>query len=184
MKSYNTLAAWCIAALLAGSAAQAIAGDGHDHGDTPAPVAGPALPRFAAVSELFELVGVVDSKAITVYLDRFADNSPVTDANLELQLDGTVIPLEVHADGEFEGTLQQELKPGVVSVTATVVAGPDTDLLAGELDVHDADADDEAQAQGWKPYVPWLGVGLVVLGFVGWVLHKRSVRNNQPGGVA
>ena len=95
------------------------------------------LPRFTAVSELFELVGVVDGKHITLYLDRFADNSPVKDATLELQLDGKAIPLETHADGEFEATLQDALNPGVVSVTATVVAGQDADLLAGELDLHE-----------------------------------------------
>ena len=35
--------------------------------------AGTALPRFAAVSETFELVGVLDGKQVTLYLDRFAD---------------------------------------------------------------------------------------------------------------
>jgi hypothetical protein len=185
MKTSKTLAAWSMAVLLVSLAPQALAGEGHDHGDAPTPAAGPALPRFTAVSELFELVGVVDGKALTVYLDHFADNSPVKDANLELQLDGHTIPLEAHADGEFEATLQQELEPGVVSVTATVVAGADTDLLAGELDVHEDEAHDEPQAQGWKPYAPWLGAGIVALGLVGWgVLRKGRVRNDQPGGAA
>lgn len=186
MKPFNTLAAWSIAALLASAVPQALAGEGHDHGDAPATAAGPALPRFTAVSELFELVGVVDGKAITLYLDRFADNSPVQDASLELQLDGTTIPVERHADGEFEATLREALEPGVVSVTATVVAGEDTDLLAGELDLHeDAGAHDEPQASGWKPYAPWLGGGIVALGLIGWgVLRKGRVRNGQPGGAA
>ena len=92
MKASLTLAAWSLAAVLAGVTPQALAGEGHDHGDAPAPAAGPALPRFTAVSELFELVGVVDGKHITLYLDRFADNSPVKDATLELQLDGKAIP--------------------------------------------------------------------------------------------
>ena len=59
MKASLTLAAWSLAAVLAGVTPQALAGEGHDHGDAPAPVAGPALPRFTAVSELFELVGVL-----------------------------------------------------------------------------------------------------------------------------
>jgi hypothetical protein len=44
----------------------------------------------------------------------------------------------------------QELKPGVVSVAATVIAGEETDLLAGELDMHE-----EAHAEEDYPH-PWL----------------------------
>ena len=49
-----------LAALMLSAAWPAWAGEGHDHGDAPAAMAGPALPRFTAVSELFELVGVLD----------------------------------------------------------------------------------------------------------------------------
>mgnify|MGYP006196831685 CR=1 FL=1 len=35
MKSTHTLAAWSLAAVLAGLAPQTLAGDGHDHGDAP-----------------------------------------------------------------------------------------------------------------------------------------------------
>ena len=102
MKSTHTLAAWSLAAVLAGLAPQTLAGDGHDHGEAPATTAGPALPRFTAVSELFELVGVVNGKNVTVYLDHFADNSPVKDAKVDLELDGKAVALAPHADGEFE----------------------------------------------------------------------------------
>jgi hypothetical protein len=187
MKASLTLAAWSLAAVLAGVTPQALAGEGHDHGDAPAPAAGPALPRFTAASELFELVGVVDGKNITLYLDRFADNSPVKDATLELQLDGKAISVETHADGEFEATLQDALNPGVVSVTATVVAGQDADLLAGELDLHEeaTEVHDESAGPGLKPYAGWLGAGVLVLGLVGWAaLRKGNARNRSAGGVA
>jgi hypothetical protein len=182
----NTMVAWGVAALLATVAPQALAGDGHDHGDAPAPAAGPALPRFTAVSDLFELVGVVNGKQVTLYLDRFADNSPVKDARLELQLDGNAIAVEPHADGEFEAVLEQELKPGVVSVTATVIAGQETDLLAGELDLHEgAEADEETHEQDWKPLAGWLGAGVLALGLVGWgVLRKGASHNKSTGGAA
>lgn len=187
MKPSPTLAAWSLAAVLAGFTPQALAGEGHDHGDAPAPMAGPALPRFTAVSELFELVGVVDGENITLHLDRFADNSPVKDATLELQLDGKAISVEPHADGEFEATLQDALKPGVVSVTATVVAGQDTDLLAGELDLHEeaTEVHAESAGPGVKPYAGWVGAGVLVLGLVGWAaLRKGNARNRSAGGVA
>lgn len=170
---------------LALSVTTAWAGEGHDHGDAQVATGGPALPRFTAVSELFELVGVVNGKQITLYLDRFGDGSPVKDAKLELELGGVKVPVESHAEGEFEATLTQELKPGVVAVAATVMAGEESDLLAGELDLHDEAAVTEAHRHDWKEYLAW-----GVAGFAGLVLlaaiarRVRASRNNVIGGAA
>ena len=65
--------------LLAASSLCSMADEGHDHGDAPTVAAVPAKPRFTATSEAFELVGVVNGKTITLYLDHAADNSPVMD---------------------------------------------------------------------------------------------------------
>ena len=87
MKSTHLLAALSLAVLLLGTSMSATAGEGHDHGDAAPAAAGTALPRFAAVSETFELVGVLDGKQVTLYLDRFADNAPVRGAKIELEID-------------------------------------------------------------------------------------------------
>lgn len=187
MKAVSTVMAWCITALLWSPAPQALAGEGHDHGEAPKPTAATALPRFTAVSELFELVGVVNDKEITLYLDRFGDNSPVEGATLELELDGVSIPVERHEAGEFEATLQQELKSGVVAVTATVIAGQESDLLVGELDLHDDDVGAHAATEVpvWNTYSPWLGAGVAAIGLIGWgALRRGSVRNGKAGGAA
>jgi hypothetical protein len=161
------------------------AGEGHDHGTAPAAAAGPAVPRFAAVSELFELVGVVNGKQITLYLDRFDDGSPVKDAKLELELGGIKIPVESHAEGEFEATLAQELKPGVVAVAATVMAGAESDLLAGELDLHAETAGAEAHRHDWKEYLTWSVAGLVGLALLIAIWRRvRVSRNDVIGGAA
>jgi hypothetical protein len=178
---------WAVWFAMAASAVQA--GDGHDHGEAPVAVGGPALPRFTAVSETFELVGVVNGRHITLYLDRYADGSPVKDASLELELGGVKVPVEAHAEGEFEATLAQALKPGVVSVAATVIAGEETDLLAGELDLHEAPdehvADGGSRTHDWKEYVLWgggAGAGLLVLG---WLARRlRASRKARLGGAA
>ena len=187
MKAVSTVMAWCITALLWSPAPQALAGEGHDHGEALKPSSAPALPRFTAVSELFELVGVVNDKEITLYLDRFDDNSPVEGATLELELDGVSIPVERHETGEFEASLQQELKTGLVAVTATVIAGQDSDLLVGELDLHDDDLGAHAVAETtmWSTYVPWFGAGIGLIGIVGWgVLRRGRVHNGKAGGAA
>ena len=97
MRTTNTLATLGWAAWIALAAPLAWAGDGHDHGEAPAATAGPASPRFTATSETFELVGVVNGKQLTLYLDRYADGSPVKDAKLELELGGVKVPVEPHA---------------------------------------------------------------------------------------
>ena len=65
MRRIQLLAALACSAWMAATVPLALAGEGHDHGETPAASSGPALPRFAAASEIFELVGVVKGKDLT-----------------------------------------------------------------------------------------------------------------------
>src|SRR3990167_3228700 len=125
-------------------ATPAWAGEGHDHGDAAPASVGEALPRFSAVSETFELVGVLSGKQITLSLDRFADNSPVREAQIELEIGGAKLKAVKQAGDAYEVVLAEAPKPGVLPVTATVTAGNDADLLAGELDIHEAAHADEA----------------------------------------
>lgn len=187
MKIRNTLliTSWAVLTVLMPSTA--LAGEGHDHGEAPAAAGGTAAPRFFAVSETFELVGILNGKQLTLYLDRFADGSPVGNAKLELELGSEKVAIEFHADeGVFEATLAQELKPGVIPVTATVVAGEETDLLAGELDIHDETAGvASGQSHGWQTVGVWAIVAVAV-GFFVIVLSRRvrATRASRTGGVA
>lgn len=131
------------------------ADDGHDHGEATPATTGPALPRFAAVSDVFELVGVLDGKRFTLWLDRTADNVPVTDARIDLDIAGEKLQAEQHGDA-YEVVLASEPGPGVLPITATITAGQETDLLAGELDHHEeAHADKVAPTKPWGRYGAW-----------------------------
>lgn len=175
-----------LAVILATASLFSWAGAGHDHGEAPATAGGPAKPRFTATSEAFELVGVVSGKSITLYLDHAADNSPVKDAKLELELGGTKVPVQPHGEGEFEATLAAELQPGVISVTATVVAGQQSDLLAGDLDLPaNTQAGVAAQGAKWKRYAAWVMGGLLALASLAFaVRHLNTQRNHRLGGAA
>ena len=167
----------------------AVAAPGHDHGEESAPAAtGAALARFAAVSEAFELVGVVNGKQVTLYLDRFADNSPVKNAQLELEIGGTVVKAVPHGEGEFEARLAEELKPGDINVIATVIAEGETDLLVATFDLHTSiEANDEARTHvhGWQEYAGLAGGGLLLLAVLGWVVRGLIAKRNwRIGGVA
>ena len=59
MKLIHSTAATLLALLLTLFIPLAIAGPGHDHGDTAPQATSSALPRFTAVSEDLELVGIV-----------------------------------------------------------------------------------------------------------------------------
>lgn len=71
----------------------AAAHEGHDHGAAPEPVAA-ALPRAEAHSDLFEIVAILQpGGALTVTLDRYADNSPL-DGSVTLTLAGQEVAAE------------------------------------------------------------------------------------------
>lgn len=185
MKSFHPLAALMFVALVFGTGLPATAGEGHDHGDAAPAATGPALPRFAAVSETFELVGVLNGKQITLYLDRAADNAPVTDALIELEIGGTKFKAEKHDDA-FEVVLAAVPQPGVLPITATVTAGQEVDLLAGELDLHEeAHADEAAHVHSWKEYAGWAAAAfasLAVLIRIG--RHLAASRQRRAGAAA
>lgn len=159
--------------------------DGHNHDAAPAAASGPALPRFAAVSDLFELVGVVDGKRLTLFLDRFADNTPVPGARIEVEIGGVKVAVKEHEPGEFEGSLAEALKPGVTAVTATILAGSDSDILAGDLDIH-AEVHEAVAAQPvWRRYGPWALAGAAVLAALGWFARRSAAsRAGRIGGAA
>ena len=186
---HRGLVGWGWALLLVASPCcnPAWAGPGHDHGDAPAPAAGAsvALPRFTAVSDAFELVGVLKGRQIVLYLDRAADNSPVFEATIELQVGAAKHNATKTTTGEFELSLAQAPKAGLLPITATVTVGQEVDLLAGELDIHDHSHAAEANhVHSRREYVAW-GAGalalLAVLSLLAWramtsrALRKRGV---------
>ena len=173
MKLIQSTGAIFLALILTLLSPLAIAGPGHDHGDTAPQATGSALPRFAATSEDLELVGIVTGKLITLYLDRFKDNSPVNDAQIEIDIAGSKYKAQKHGVGEYEVILKDKLKPGVIAITATIQAGELNDLLAAELDLH-ADEQEPSHGYSWKGIALWTGAGLFALMALGAIVRFRQ----------
>lgn len=186
MKPFDIPLVLIMTALLLMLPHAAQAGAGHDHGEA-APSAEPtAKPRFAASSELFELVGVLEGQTMTLYLDRFADNAPVRGAQIELEIAGAKFKAEAHGDDAYEVVLKEAPKPGVLPITATVTAGAEVDLLAGELDLHEAAHTDEpAHEHSWKEFAGWAAGGLAALAVLVFGGRRlMAVRQVRAGGAA
>jgi hypothetical protein len=185
MNLSHTLAALLVASLLA--TPPAAASDDHDHGDATPAATGAALPRFSAVSETFELVGVLSGRQLTLYLDRFADNSPVRGAQIELEIGSARFQATRQGDDQYEVVMAEAPRPGVLPITATVTAGSESDLLAGELDIHAPTGAGEAAAHtpSWTRLAGWAAAGIAGLSLLAWgarrVLGARRVR---AGGAA
>lgn len=170
----------CVAFSLAASVAQA--GPGHDHGpEAPAAAAGVASPRFAATSDLFEVVGILDGKELSVFVDRFDTNVPVTKATVELEVNGVKLVGVLHDDiGDFVFPAATFAKPGSYALAFTITAGDDIDILAGNLVV--PEMVDTHPHSIWTLKNAGIAAGVLLLLLMVALLIKKSVSRRQTWG--
>lgn len=145
-----------------------------DHGDQPHPTAAPsAVISSESASSGFEVLAQMDGELLTIYLNRFADNSPVSNAVLEVESASFKGPLKPSSAGVYQVAAPALSKPGEHALVISLRAGEQSDLLETRLLVADAAEvhSDEKAMPFW-----WLGLGgaLVVLILV--VLARRGVK--------
>lgn len=158
--------------LMAGIFAVANAHEGHKHDKEIQPQSNVvAAPTLTAVSENYELVAIVQDRQMTIYLDQFASNAPIIDADLELDFSGTVVKATRNADGTYAATLPKniDLKRSL-PVTVTILAPAGADLLSGDLVISVAE-----QHSRWISL--WLIVALVasIIVLLAWLAYRRNL---------
>lgn len=172
-------------ALCAGTAVRAH--EGHDHGAEQRPTeALPAVgPRFAAASDAFELVGALDGRRLTLWLDRFADNAPVTGASIEIEVGDAKAVAKATGD-TYVAELAALPATGTLPVTATIAAGGVTDLLASEIVLGAAGpaAPGDSTAVPAPAGAPALDrsvliASAIVAGLLGWGLARRRTTERE-----
>lgn len=154
------------------------AGPGHDHGDEASATAGTASPRFEAHSDLFEIVGVMDGDLLTITIDRYDSNAPVLQATLELESGATKLVAKFNpATGDYSVPSAAFKNPGTYPVALTVTAGQETDLLAGELIIPDANAGSNTHSAvlPWRLIAAVSAAAIVVL-LAGIYMWRRRAR--------
>ena len=109
--------------------------EGHDHGPESSSSAATASPRVTAVSEHYQFVGIVEREVLVIYLDRFADNAPVTTAKLEVTIGDVSAPAELQKNGTYEVASHRLRSAGSHEVLVTITDDVTTDLLVGSLQI-------------------------------------------------
>jgi membrane fusion protein, heavy metal efflux system len=117
-------------------ASVANAHEGHDHGPSEA-ISGQLAPRVSARSEQFELVGILRGERLTIYLDRFSSNEPVTTADIAVTIgdDTEAVNAEWAAEGTYALTSRKLLAAGPIEMVFSITGEAGEDLLAGTLTV-------------------------------------------------
>lgn len=181
----TTIAALGLASILLGIGGQspAHAHEGEDHGQGKAPIMQLLLPRAEAASEDFELLAVLETGRLLIYLDRHASNEPVTKASVEVEGAGLNVKATESSAGVYAVALPQPLPTGSHAFTFTVQAGDTADLLTAKLDLapHPAIAPQVSVARRWWPWVAGAGAGaLAVAGFGVMALRRRKLLAQLP----
>jgi hypothetical protein len=152
----------------------ALAHEGEDHGDAPAPPAS-AAPRAEARSDLFEVVTVLGPDGrLWIYLDRFASTAPIDNASVQVNLDGRELTAERASEAVYVIADPAFAQPGTRDLVLTVTAGDDMDLLPVSLAVlasavataGSSGFRDRAMAALREPILWGLATGLLLIGFL------------------
>ncbi len=135
LNEYTQLSSKLLIALSLTITSVAYAGPGHDHGEEKlTTIQTQVSPRFYAESDLYEAVGVINGKEITLYLDRYSSNELVKGAKVEIELEGFKISSEPHGDGEYLFRLKNKIKDQPTAITITINDDV-TDILAATIDL-------------------------------------------------
>ncbi len=111
---------------------------GEDHGPPASALPSSALPRATATGELFEIVAVAMGGELVMFVDRLADNAPVTMAELNVTIGTTEFAARAETDGTYRVTAPELGQPGRHDLIVTIQDAGSTDLTIATLEIPDA----------------------------------------------
>lgn len=113
----------------------ASAHDGHDHEPVATPLPVTVSPRAVATGDEFEAVAVLKGGELLIFVDRFADNTPVTTATVAVTVGMLELKAPPAADGTYRVAWPATAKSGRHDVVINIQDGATADLLIATLDV-------------------------------------------------
>jgi cobalt-zinc-cadmium efflux system membrane fusion protein len=164
--------------------------EGHDHGPAAKSAVASALPRAEASSTMFELLAIASAGELVIYLDRFATNAPVPDAQVVLETPRGSVEAKSARDGTYRIAAPWTVDPGHYDLVATVTTDGDADVLTLTLDIPPAPHQAAAASTGFSGSALALGMkdrissgdpgaffallaAFIVGGFAGLLLARR-----------
>ena len=154
--------------LIAPAIVSANGDDDHDHGATAnasAPVG--AKPRIEARTATVELVAAVDGDDLTIWIDGWADNAPITNANVNVTIDGQSQPAK-SAGGVYTLSDPKLESAGAHQLAFLITRAGAIESLSAELVVPQAKA--TAAAGGWTYW--FVAAGIAVLAIFGLIFRR------------
>lgn len=165
-----------LAAALALLPVSVFADEGHGGpGASPSALPATFAPRVEAQSESFELVGVLEDGKLTLYLDRFATNEPVTGAAIEIESGAFKATAQSSGEGIYSTAAAALTEPGQYPLVFTIRAAGETDLLNGTLGVLPPPGA-SSHTHHWAEWLVWIAGALVALTGIGWLVRRRMAR--------
>lgn len=159
--------------LTAAIALAAWAHGGEDHGDAAAVIpSADAAPRTTAATENFELVAVLEGKNLMLYLDRFATNEPVANAEIEVESGAFKAIATRQGPGLYALPGENFALPGRHPLTISIQAEDSADLLTATLDIA-APAASAGHARSRGEWAVWSGAGTLLLIGGGLIALRR-----------
>jgi membrane fusion protein, heavy metal efflux system len=152
------------------------ADEGHGgHGTPSSALPATLAPRVDAQSESFELVGMLEGEKLTLYLDRFATNEPITNAAIEIESGAFKATAQSSGEGTYTASAAALTKPGQYPLVFTIRATDETDLLNGTLDVSPPPGA-VSHPHNWAEWLVWIIGALAALAGIAWLLRRRMAR--------
>ena len=147
-------------------------GEDHGEGAKPAEVT-TAGPRAEAQTDLFELVATPHNGLLTIFVDRFANNQPVSDANVEIESGKWKAVANAVEGGAYQVAAPQFAVPGSYPLVFTVTAGDDADLLETTLVIGEAVSATTPGNLPWRSTWGWPSAALFAIAVATAALLKR-----------
>jgi hypothetical protein len=142
--------------------------------------------QIEAKSDLFELVATLTGSELSIFIDRFATNEPVLQAQVEVESGALKAKAKFHADmGDYviddQAMLKKLSSPGEHPLVITVLAGKDSDLLDAVLRVP---ASSVVHDHGihWAWWALGALAALALLGIAAARLRNQRQRRLSQGG--
>jgi hypothetical protein len=167
----------------------AVAHEGHDDAQPPVTATASRLPRLVISSETYELVALLEGERLTIYLDRFEDDSPVTDASITVTINDESVATAATGNGTYLLSSKKFNDRGLVELVFDIKAKEADDLLIGKMTLAGSDRSERLQGSaswygrawsymrhGAEDHLVLIGLILLVGLVLGHALGRGRVR--------